>query len=153
MNRKWSTTILGGTALVALVLGFLIPKILNFSPAPSSRAASQMKAVINRNSSDNSCQQYAGPDFGHVVKYAFPLLHVGDSVVWHGEVDGGPPNAKVEVQFSPALTPFAKNKFGEDDPSGPVGSLVAPRDYPFLTVSVNGTPCSSFTEPGVHVDP
>ena len=153
MNRKWSTATLVATAVVALVLGFFMVKFSSFAPANHAKASSQTKAIINRNSVDNSCQQYAGSDFGHVVKYAFPLLHPGDTIVWHGQVDGVGPTVKVEVQFSPALSPFSGNKFVQDQPAGPVGTLVAPRDYPFSTVLVDGTPCSSFSDPGVHVDP
>jgi hypothetical protein len=156
MNRKWSTATLGVATVVALVLGFVIPKILSPAPARVPKAASQMKAVINRNSSDNSCQQYAGSDFGHVVKYAFPLLTKGgDTIVWHGEVDGGSP-VKVHVEFPPGQSPFGnREKFDEGRDSGPVSNLAAPKDYPFLlsAVTVDGTPCSSFTDPGVHVDP
>ena len=77
MNGKWSTAVLGIAIVVALAVGFFASKVLNFAqgPSPSVKVATQMKAVINRNSSDNSCQQYAETDFGNVVKYAFPVLN------------------------------------------------------------------------------
>jgi len=156
MNRKWSTGTMGVAIVVALVVGFFIAKTLTFAPAPAppTKAAAQtMKAVINRSSTDNSCQQYAGSDFGHVIKYAFPLLNRGDNIVWHGQVDGGGPNVKVEVDFDPAFSPFgSSNSFKEDQPSPAVGNLVAPRDYPFSAVFVDGTKCASFSDPGVHVN-
>lgn len=67
MNGKWSTGVVGVTTIVALVVGFFIAKILTFAPTAPKVAAQTIKAVINRSSSDNSCQQYAGPDFGNVV--------------------------------------------------------------------------------------
>lgn len=151
MNGKWSTGIVGVAIVVALVLGFFIAKILTFAPAP--KAAQTTKAVINRSSSDNSCQQYAGSDFGHVVKYAFPLLNRGDNIVWHGQVDGAGPNVKVEVDFDPALSPFgSSHSFKEDKPSPAIGNSVASRDYSFSAISVGGTPCAKFSDPGVHVN-
>ena len=152
MNGKWPTSIVGVTTVVALVVGFFVAKILTFSPAPS-KAAQTTKAVINRRSSDNSCEQYAGSDFGHVVKYAYPLLNRGDNIVWHGQVDGAGPNVKVKVDFEPAFSPFgSSHSFKEDQPSLAIGNLVASRDYPFSAVSVDGTPCASFSDPGVHVN-
>jgi hypothetical protein len=151
VNGKWSTSIVGVTTVVALVVGFFIAKILTFAPAP--KAAQTTKAVINRSSTDNSCQQYAGSDFGHVVKYAYPLLNRGDNIVWHGQVDDKGPNVTVKVDFEPAFSPFgSSHSFKEDQPSPAIGNLVASRDYPFSAVSVGGTPCASFSDPGVHVN-
>ena len=153
MNGKWSTGVVGVTTIVAIVVGFFIAKVLTFVPPPPKATAQTTKAVINRSSSDNSCQQYAGPDFGHVVKYAYPLLNKGDKIVWHGQVDGAGPNVKVEVDFDPAFSPFGSSHiFKEDQLSPAVGNLVASRDYPFSAVSVDGTPCASFSDPGVHVN-
>src|SRR5215469_3484397 len=109
MNGKWSTATLSVTTLVALVAGFFIAKTLTAPPSPTRATAETVKAIINRNSSDNSCQQYAGSDFGHVVKYAYPLLNRGDKIVWHGHVDGAGPNVKVEVDFDPAFSPFGSS--------------------------------------------
>ena len=152
MNGKWSTGIVGLTTVVALVVGFFIAKILT-APAPPKVVAHTTKAVINRSSRNNSCQQYAGPDFGHVVKYAYPLLNRGDKIVWHGQVDGAGPNVKVEVDFALAFSPFgSSHTFKEDQTSPAVDNSVASQDYPFSAVSVDGTPCASFSDPGVHVN-
>jgi hypothetical protein len=153
MNGKWSTATLSVTTLVALVAGFFIAKIMT-APSSTTRATAQtVKAIIKRNSSDNSCQQYAGSDFGHVVKYAYPLLNRGDKIVWRGQVDGAVPKVKVEVHFNPASSPFgSSNTFNEDQPSPAVDNSVASGDYPFSAASVDGTPCASFSDPGVHVN-
>ena len=153
MNRKWSTGTMGLATVVALAVGFFVAKISTFADAAPPTTARTMKAVINRKSKDNSCQQYAGSDFGHVVKYAFPLLNRGDKIVWRGQVDGSGPNVGVEVDFDPALSPFgSSHSFKEDQPSPAVGNSVASGDYPFSAVKVDGTPCASFSDPGVHVN-
>ena len=155
MNRKHSTANFIVFVLVTLVVVGPLVAVLQLiaAPAPPGKSPQHTKAVINLNSSDKSCQQYAGKDFGHVVKYAFPLLNKGgDSIVWHGQIDGGGPNQKVEVKFPPGQSPFSNDTFGEDQDSGPVSSSAAAGDYPFATVSVGGTLCSKFTDPGVHVN-
>jgi hypothetical protein len=152
MNGKWSTTTLLITGIVGLVLGYLVMARLFPIPAPS-HAGGTVKAVINLKSADKSCQQYAGSDFGHVVKYAFPVLSrsAKQTIVWHGQVDGGPPNQKVEVEFPGGQSPFSKDKFDEDQDSGPpVTDNYG--DYPFSKVWVGGTECSSFSDPGTHID-
>ena len=107
------------------------------------RVLSPSEAVINLNSKDNSCQQYAGTDFGHVVKYAFPVLSKGgDSIVWHAQVDGGSPNQKVHVSFPASHCPFKSDKcdLNENQDSGSVSDSAEMGDYPFSAVKVGGTP-------------
>lgn len=153
MKRTWSTAALALVGIGAFIVGFIISTLLKTAQGPTQAMRRQIKAVINLDSHDNSCQQFAGSDFGHVVKYAFPVLTKGgDSIVWHGQVDGGSPNQKVEVQFPPNYTPFASSTFSQDQDSGPVNASAAMGDYPFASASVGGTPCSSFKDPGVHVN-
>ena len=156
MNRKWSTAALLITGIVGLGVGYLLLARLN--PVPVLREArGTVKAVINIKTADKSCQQYAGSDFGHVVKWAFPDVSKdnGQAIVWHGQIDGGPPNQKVHVEFPAGQSPFSKDKFDKDDDSGPVLPGAEYKDYPFSGVAnavmVGDLPCNSFTDPGVHV--
>jgi hypothetical protein len=154
MNRKWLDGTLMIIGIVVIVGGYLACN------SPANNQAEQLthgtvKAAINIKSSDKSCQQYAGPDYGHLVKNAFPDLSksAGQQIVWHGQVDGGPPNQKVVVEFPAGQSPFSKDKFDEGQDSGAIKDSAAPGNYPFSTVTVGGTVCSSFSDPGVHVTP
>lgn len=121
---------------------------------PPTVQGGQTKAAINLISSDKSCQQYAGPDFGHLTKQDFvPLSQKRkETIVWHGELDNGPPNQKVHVTFPSNDCPFSKCDFDEDQDSGPIlDSAKIGKKYAYSAVTVGGTPCSSFSDPGVIV--
>jgi hypothetical protein len=155
MNRKWSTTALLITAIVGFAIGYFILQRRNLNQG-LLKSSGTVKAVINLDTThNNSCQQYAGQDFGHVFKDAFPRISQSghQKIVWHGQINGGPPNAKVVVDFPAGQPPFINgHTFHENEEAGPVSSSTEYKDYPFLTVSVGGTPCNSFSDPGVHVD-
>ena len=151
MNRKWLDSILI-TIGIFVIVGGLVGCYRYLSTA---KTHGTVKAAINIKSGDKSCQQYAGPDYGHLVKYAFPDISksAGQKIVWHGQIDGGPPNQKVVVEFPSDQSPFSSEKFHEGEDSGAVKGSAQEGDYSFSTVSVGGTVCSSFSDPGVHVTP
>lgn len=156
MKSKRSTISLLTTGIIGLAMGYFLISCLNPS---RSKTHGPVKAVVNLKTADNSCQQYAGSDFGHVYKWAFPDVSRsnGQTIVWHGQIDGGPPNQKVHVEFPVGQSPFSKYKFDKDDDSGPVLPSAEYKDYPFSSVAnavmVGDMPCNSFTDPGVHVTP
>jgi len=163
-DGRMSLAIAGGIGIVGVLVGtavtslLILPalQIVHKGPVPTTRAPVQWKAVINRDTSDNSCTQYAAGNFGNGVKYAFPVLSKGgDSIVWHGRVNGAPGNKKVHVEFPQGGgSPFTDYKFDEDQPSGKVRNDADYGDYSFAmgNVKVDDVPCSSFKDPGVHVD-
>lgn len=113
----------------------------------------QTKAAMNLKSSDKSCQQYAGPDFGHLQKQDFAQLSKSrkHTIIWRGELDNGPPNQKVHITFPSNRCPFSKCDFDEDQDSGPILDSADIGNYPYSAVTVGGTGCASFSDPGVIV--
>jgi hypothetical protein len=166
-NGKLSLAVAGGIGIVGVLAGIAASFFLltlpgkqtgPTHPGPPTRGANapvHWKAVINRSSADNSCVQSAGNNFGNVVKYAFPVLaRGGDTIMWHGQVDGLPGTKKVHVEFSQSQSPFNSYKFDEDHDSGPVSPDAVSGDNAFVMgqVTVDGVACTSFKDPGVHVD-
>jgi len=161
-NGRMSLAYAGGIGMVGVLVGVLVSHLLMLQQShkrpggTSNKATTQWKAIINRDSSDDSCTQYAGKDFGNVVTYSYPVLAKGgDSIIWHGQVDGSPQGkATVHVEFPSGQSPFVGYKFDEDHDSGAVRNSAGYGDYPFANakVLVGGVACSSFSDPGVHVD-
>lgn len=149
MSGKVSVATVGTIGIAALVVGFIFRTLV---PAQTLFGAHK-KAVIVMDG-NNACSQYEIKN-GTRIKTAYPVLNPpvllifgGDKIMWHGEDAKGNP-AKVVVHFS--TTPFAANQYDDGMETSDVDN--SPRgDYPFDTVTVGTTPCSSFRDPGIHVD-
>lgn len=155
--------VLVGTAVTSLLIVPVLQKIQKGTVQTTNNAPTHWKAVINLNTNDNSCTQFASKDnFGNTVKYAFPVLQkgAGDFIMWKGKVNGGPGFTTVHVEFpDQASSPFTDYRYDGNTDIGPVRSDADYGDYSFAMgrVTVTNPPnppqtCTSFKDPGVHVD-
>jgi hypothetical protein len=147
-----------GTAVTSLLI---VPALKNFQKGTTNNT--HWKAVITFNTTDKSCTQFASRNnFGNAVKYSFPVLSQGgsDIIMWRGRIDAGPPNLRVHVEF-PDLTssPFTDYRYDGNIDVGPVRSDADYGDYSFAMGKVTVTDpngniqtCTSFKDPGVHID-
>jgi len=149
MNNKWSTLTVGVVAVGALAVGLAVPKI---SPLVLGHKKAEIRATARMADGTYKCQQWSGGSWTSLNPYKFPPLDkgsFGDKIRWRGKDLSGN-RIDVTVQFS--KSPFAKTQYGDDEETSTIDSGVAQGDYSFSAVTLGGTSCLQYEDPGVHVN-
>jgi hypothetical protein len=138
-------------------VGILGIGLLGGSVFPTNGVFGDHKKAVITMDGERVCRQYVDASGGR-VKDAYPDIYrpswwpitLGDSISWTGEKQGVKTN-NVDVVFPVDASPFKKPDFHHGEDSSTVVSGAAAGDFSFSSVTIDGTACSAFSDPGVHV--
>lgn len=153
-NGRTSNFRVATVGVGALVLG-----LLGGTLVPTNGAFGEHEKAVIVMDGEKVCRQYVNTDAGR-VKDAFPRVYrpsfwpptLGDVIAWTGVKPDGTMTRNVDVVFPIDGSPFTKHDFHNGEESSKVVKGASAGDYSFSSVKIDGTPCSTFVDPGVHVD-
>ena len=154
MNGKTTNFKIAAVGVATLVLGFLGGSVV----VATSIFSSQKKGVITiskdaKNHEVYDCAQTVNGDKDAYPHLNRPFIGIGgNTITWTGVNLNGAPTTNVDVVFPSGGTPFSQVDFHHGQDSGTIVNRAPAKDYPFATVTVDGTPCSQFVDPGVHAN-
>jgi hypothetical protein len=100
------------------------------------------------------CTQTVNGDQDAYPHLARPFGGIGgNTIAWTGINLAGAATNNVDVVFPLRDgSPFSKADFHRGEDSGTIVAGARAKDYPFASVTVDGTPCSQYIDPGVHAN-
>ena len=159
MNDKNANGRTSNFRVATVGVGALILGLLGGTLVPTNGAFGQHEKAVIVMDGQGVCRQYVNTDAGR-VKDAYPRVYrpslfpptFGDVIAWTGVKPDGTMTRNVDVVFPPDATPFAKRDFHNGEETSKVVKGAPAGDFSFATVTIDGTQCSAFSDPGVHVD-